>query len=374
MNITNYMEDRKTAVIVAWRDTWHPKRGGAEDYITKVAEALRDTGYKVIFFTEKYKGSKDEEIIDGIQYVRKGNAVTMHLCFPLYFKRYLRDKCNILIENFNAVPFGVPRLYEKTVTIIHHVQSPEWKKMLGNLFSGLVAKYFTYRLIGTYKNKPIVCVSPSTKDELLHLGFNSDNIQIIYNGIEVEVTNNINKDTNRINILSLGRVRATKHIDEAIEMIKHSFEQGTRNIHLDIAGKGDDEERLKSMVKDYDIEKFVKFWGYVSDEKKLELLTNAHLHVQFSRKEGWGITVIEAAARATPTICYRVPGLIDSVKDETGYFIDTNLKETWDKAISDISENNEDYRSKKMKGTAWAKNFKWDSQMEKFIKYIQRLE
>jgi glycosyltransferase involved in cell wall biosynthesis len=368
------MEDKKTAVIVAWRDTWHPKRGGAEDYITKVAEALRDASYKVIFFTEKYKDSKDQEIIDGIQYVRKGNSVTMHLHFPLYFKKHLKDNCDILVENFNAVPFGVPRLHNRTLTIIHHVQSPEWKKLLGNLVGGLVAKYFTNRLISTYRDKPVVCVSPSTKDELLDLGFNSDKMEIIYNGIEVQVTDQIQKSKDKINILSLGRVRATKHINEAIEMVKYSLDKGVSNIHLDIAGKGDDEERLKSMVKNYNIENFVKFWGYVSDEQKIELLDKAHIHVQFSRKEGWGITVIEAAARATPTICYRVPGLIDSVKDETGYFIDTNLKDTWDKVISDISQNSEDYIGKQKKGIEWAKNFKWDSQMDKFVKYIQRLE
>jgi glycosyltransferase involved in cell wall biosynthesis len=364
------MEDEKTAIIVAWRDLWHPKRGGAEIYITKAAQKLRDSGYKVIFFTEKYEGSKKEEERNGITYIRRGNAVTLHLLFPIYFKRKLKSECDLLIENFNAVPFGVPKLHNNNVTVIHHVQSPEWKNLLGDFIGKLVAKYFTKRLIKTYsKENKIVSVSPSTKEELIVLGFDPNKIEIIYNGIEVPVVGTIEKPTEQINILSIGRVKATKHIDEAIKMLKQSLDKG-ENIHLDIAGKGDDEDRLKALVEEYGVGEHVKFWGFVSEEKKIELLRNAHLHVQFSRKEGWGITVIEAAASGTPTICYRVPGLVDSVRDETGYFIDSNLEDTWDLAIEDIKGGSTRYKDKQREGIKWAKNFKWEKQMDKLVKFI----
>jgi glycosyltransferase involved in cell wall biosynthesis len=366
------MKDKKTAIIVAWRDMWHPKQGGAEVYITKVAEALKDYGYNVIFFTEKYKDSKEKETIDGIKYIRKGNAITLHLHFPLFFKKHLKKNCDVLIENFNAVPFGIPRLHNNHLTIIHHVQNPEWTNLLGKSLGTTVAKYFTNKLIKTYSDSnKIVTVSPSSKEELISLGFNSDKIKVIYNGIEVPITEDINKPQDSINILSIGRIKATKHIEEAIEMIKHSVEKGIKNIHLDIAGKGDDEDKLKSLVRKYGLEEYVKFWGYISEEKKISLLRNAHLHVQFSRKEGWGITVIEAAASGTPTICYRAPGLVDSVKDKTGYFVDGKLVDTWDLVINDIINNSERYRNKQREGVKWAENFKWESQMNNFMNFLE---
>jgi glycosyltransferase involved in cell wall biosynthesis len=366
------MKDKKTAVIVAWRDQWHPKRGGAEVYITKVAQALKDHGYKVVFFTERYKGSKKRETVDDIIYIRKGNAVTLHLYFPQYFRKNLKQNCDVLIENFNAVPFGIPKLHNDHLTVIHHVQNPEWSNLLGKSLGTTVAKYFTNKLIKTYSDSnKIVTVSPSTKEELISLGFNSDKIKVVYNGIEVPITESINKPQDSINILSIGRIKATKHIEEAIEMIKHSVEKGIKNIHLDIAGKGNDEERLKSLVRKYNLEKYVKFWGYISEEKKISLLRNAHLHVQFSRKEGWGITVIEAAASGTPTICYRVPGLVDSVKDSTGYFVDDKLVDTWDLVINDIRNNSGRYRDKQKEGIKWAGNFKWETQMQIFINHLE---
>lgn len=366
------MEENKKIVIVGWRDQWHPMQGGAEVYITKVAEKLRDSGYDVVFFTERYTGSKDDEVIDNIRYIRRGNAITLHLEFPMYFKKYLKKDTYKLIENFNAVPFYVPKLHDDTLTIIHHIQDVEWKKKFGNILGSLIANFFRSEVTRTYIGKKVVTVSPSSLDELLDLGFKKDDIQIIYNGIEVPISSSIEKPSDCVNILSVGRVRNTKNIHEAIEMIDHSVRDlGIQNIKLDIAGKGDDEERLKDLVKKKDLEKYVNFLGYVSDEEKTRLLRDAHLHVQFSRKEGWGITIIEAAASATPTICYRVPGLTDSVKDSTGYFVDTTLQETWDRTIKDIQGRSEIYTSKQREGLEWAKNFEWGKQMDNFVRYLE---
>lgn len=366
------MRENKNAVIVAWRDMWHPQQGGAEVYITQVAHKLRDAGYNVTFITEKYSNSQNEETIEGIKYIRMGNAITLHIAFPRYYKKHLADKTDVLIENFNAVPFGIPKLNSNNLTVIHHVQEHEWIKVFGKLIGTFIANYFRKRLKKVYSNQKIVTVSPSSKQELVELGFKKKNIKIIYNGIKVPISNSIEKPKENINIISVGRIKNTKNIHEAIEMINHSVNKmGVRNIQLDIAGKGEDEERLKNLVNQYQLNDHVKFWGFVSEEKKLDLLKNAHLHVQFSRKEGWGITVIEAAATATPTICYRVPGLIDSVKDNTGYFVDKTLKESWQKVITDIKENNQRYKNKQEKCLLWADNFKWSKQMEYFLDYLE---
>ena len=367
------MKENKNVVLVAWRDMWHPQQGGAEIYITKVAHKLRDSGYNVIFFTERYKDSKEEETIDGIKYIRKGNAITLHLIFPQYYKKHLSKDTDILIENFNAVPFYVPKLNINNLTVIHHVQEQEWIKQFGKTIGSFIANYFKKQLTKLYAKEKIVTVSPSSMEELIDIGFRKENIEIVYNGIEVPVSNSIEKPKDTINILSIGRIKNTKNIHEAIEMINHTVNNmNIKNIRLDIAGKGDDEERLKEIVKKYDLDNHVKFWGYIDEENKLELLRNAHLHVQFSRKEGWGITVIEAAATATPTICYRVPGLVDSVKDNTGYFIDRSLVETWEKAINDIQNNSDRYRGKQNECITWASNFKWEKQLNNFISYLNK--
>jgi glycosyltransferase involved in cell wall biosynthesis len=59
----------------------------------------------------------------------------------------------------------------------------------------------------------------------------------------------------------------------------------------------------------------VRFLGFVDEATKLRLLRGATANVFPSPKEGWGITVMEAAACATPSLASDSPGLRDSVRD-----------------------------------------------------------
>ena len=59
----------------------------------------------------------------------------------------------------------------------------------------------------------------------------------------------------------------------------------------------------------------VRFHGFVSEADKVRLLQRAWANVFPSPKEGWGITVVEAAACGTPSLASDSPGLRDSVRD-----------------------------------------------------------
>ena len=66
----------------------------------------------------------------------------------------------------------------------------------------------------------------------------------------------------------------------------------------------------------------MRFHGFVSEEEKLALLRRTWANLFPSPKEGWGITVMEAAACGTPSLASDSPGLRDSVRDgETGYLV-----------------------------------------------------
>ena len=56
--------------------------------------------------------------------------------------------------------------------------------------------------------------------------------------------------------------------------------------------------------------------GHVSEPYKHALLERAALHLLPSRKEGWGIAVIEAAQHGVPTVAYAsAGGVADSIRD-----------------------------------------------------------
>ena len=56
---------------------------------------------------------------------------------------------------------------------------------------------------------------------------------------------------------------------------------------------------LRELAAELGIDEAVEFRGFVSEEEKIELFRRAWAHVLTSPKEGWGITVVEAAACGT---------------------------------------------------------------------------
>ena len=54
--------------------------------------------------------------------------------------------------------------------------------------------------------------------------------------------------------------------------------------------------------------------GFVSEERKLELLQRSWVHLTASSAEGWCLTVMEAAACETPSVAIDVGGLPESVE------------------------------------------------------------
>jgi glycosyltransferase involved in cell wall biosynthesis len=116
----------------------------------------------------------------------------------------------------------------------------------------------------------------------------------------------------------VGRLKKYKRIDHAIEAIAALAARG-RPVRLLVAGRGDDEPRLRTIAEALGVGDRVTFAGFVSEARKRELMRTAWATVQSSPKEGWGITNIEAAACGTPTVASDSPGLRESVvHGETG--------------------------------------------------------
>jgi glycosyltransferase involved in cell wall biosynthesis len=90
-----------------------------------------------------------------------------------------------------------------------------------------------------------------------------------------------------------------------------------------VAGQGWWAEPLRQLAADLGIEDRVRFAGFVSEERKHELLCAAWLLLQPSLKEGWGLTIVEAGARSTPSVAFRsAGGVVDAMADgETGVLV-----------------------------------------------------
>ena len=99
-------------------------------------------------------------------------------------------------------------------------------------------------------------------------------------------------------------------------------------LHLHIVGGGWWWQRLVDHAARLGISDAVTFHGHIDDVTKHHVMQQSWVHVLPSRKEGWGLAVIEAAQHAVPTIGYRSSGgLADSIIDGvTGVLVDSRAE------------------------------------------------
>lgn len=191
-----------------------------------------------------------------------------------------------------------------------------------------------------YLNKPrIVCASESTKRRIQHHSCNND-----FNVLNpcIQISNFEYKfDPDCKSILYLGRLTRRKNVSSLIKAWSK-----LENIHseykLSIAGTGPQEQKLKELSRELNIEN-IEFHGYVTEQKKRELYRESLLFVVPSLIEGYLTTGLEALASGTPVIGSNTSGVRDYIKHEYNGFLfepdnAVDLCKTLNQAIDD--ENN----------------------------------
>src|SRR5262249_34047210 len=119
----------------------------------------------------------------------------------------------------------------------------------------------------------------------------------------------------------IGRLKRYKGVEYLIGALAEA-RKSRNDLTLAIAGSGDDRPRLEALANRLGLGNAVRFLGFVDDATRLSLLRASVANVFPSPKEGWGITVMEAAACGTPSLASDSPGLRDSVRNgETGILV-----------------------------------------------------
>ncbi len=118
--------------------------------------------------------------------------------------------------------------------------------------------------------------------------------------------------------LVLSRLVRGKGVEVVVEAC------GKLGLPLKVAGTGPELDNLKKLATNYQLpasrgEPTTNFLGWVSDEERVKLLSNAKALIVASEDEDFGITSIEAQAAGTPVIAPASGGFLETVVDgETG--------------------------------------------------------
>jgi glycosyltransferase involved in cell wall biosynthesis len=151
---------------------------------------------------------------------------------------------------------------------------------------------------------PHIIVQSRFTERLVRKWTNSK-IYIVPEGIESEKNQQIQSQgslSEKIDIFIAVRLRKVKGLDILIKAIPTVLKQ-VHDLKVYIAGSGEEEEKLKSMVKDLGLESNVKFLGYISDEEEINRYYKAcKIVVVPSRWDVEPFAPLNAAASGKPAI------------------------------------------------------------------------
>ncbi|XAS73587.1 glycosyltransferase family 4 protein [Micrococcaceae bacterium Sec5.1] len=313
----------KQLLILNWRDVGHSQAGGAEQYMHEISRRWIEAGAEVTWFTGREANQAAEDVIDGIRILRAGGplAIYAHAALKLVRTGSLYDA---VVDCQNGIPFFSPLFMPgrtPIIQLIHHVHQEQFSSRFSPPLAALGRFLESRGAKAVYGQRAIVAVSPSTRLELRRLGF-SGPIHVVPNGT-IDVPAEVGPRAPEPTITVVSRLVPHKRLDLLLGQIAVAASR-IPNLRLEIVGDGPERGRLQQLAMDLGLSHVVTFHGYQPNEVRNRLLNRAWLTTSTSASEGWGCSVIEAAAWGVPCLALRVPGIRDSVVDgSTGWLVDT---------------------------------------------------
>ena len=349
-------------VVLNWRDIEHPQAGGAEQYMHQIARRWVEVGAHVTWLTSRAPRQTRRAVIDGIEVVRAGGALSL---YPLTALALLRryGRIDYVVDCQNGIPFFSPLFVERevpVVQVVHHVHQDQFAMRFGPVLAA-VGRFLESR--GTravYGARPIAAVSPSTRQELRRrLRFRGP-IHIVPNGNSSTPEVRSPRDPEPT-ITIVTRLVPHKRADVLLAQLAVTA-AAVPNLRVDIVGDGPERVRLTTLSAELGLSDIVTFHGFQPDAVRDELLRRAWLTMSTSSHEGWGLSIVEAAAHGVPTIALRAPGVRDSVvSGSTGWLVD-EVGQFGAAAAMALRELADEDRAREITEAcqAWARCFTWD--------------
>ena len=370
-----------------------PVGGGAGRIVKNLSLKYANKGHEVHILTSRYKNFPNEFQSENIffHYVwgkRKSeldnNIFFTFLSFLIlgipkgYFiiKKFKID----IIHSSMAIPAGFVGVVLKKIfnkpnilsffgsDVPHHSSSKIMIMILP------IIKY-----IASNTDKIILLSKGLLKTLKLSINVNNMNHSVIYAGVKLpNVKSNCKKNNlikkKKIKFISLGRLVRLKGYQDVIIALNEIKTQ-LPNWEYHIIGEGPYKDKLISLVNKYDLQKNIKFLGFVNDQNtKSELLFSSDVFLGPSHSEALGLVFIEALAHGLPVIGSKTGGIPEIINsDAFGLLVTPEDINEIKNAIKKICNNLKKYDRNELINRS--KHFSWDKVSNCYLnEYKQMIE
>lgn len=355
-------------------DAFLPSLGGIERHVNTLSNFLSERGHEITILTERMDADDSVYEKKGIKVIRSMDLMRKDADYKwpytrLYNSKKILEYLNLYGNKYDLVHYhGTYPLYMDyrkinipvvaTIHAIYPVCIANWginewcqedpssincvlctvrikKKYVPVAPAFMIySKYYYDRMKISLKSLEKVVSVSNYVGNIVKQGLNLTNIINIYNFIDIEndIMFNLKRYKNDINSLDIesgsrvilfsGRLVESKGIHILLKSFK-KIQEKYDDIYLVITGGG----KLESYVEKMSIKnEKIKFLGYISREKQLNILNNASLFVAPSTyPDACPTSILEAMALGVPVVSTNIGGIPELIiENKTGLMVNPN--------------------------------------------------
>ena len=300
--------------MVAWRDLDDPEAGGSELHAHRIARAWAAAGLEVTMRTSMVANAPVEVERDGYRVIRRGGRYAV---FPQVALEGLRSggkSEDALVEIWNGMPFFSPVWRRRPrLVYLHHVHGEMWNLVLPRGLARLGDSLERIVAPPLYRSTDVMTLSGSSRDEIIErLGLPAGRVHVVPPGIEERFSPGGSRSPNP-HVVAVGRLVPVKRYDVLIRELA-LVKREVPTLTAAILGEGYERGALEELRSSLGADDWLSLPGRVSDAEQLDAYRRAWLVSSSSLREGWGMTLTEAAACGTPAVATDIAGHRDSVQ------------------------------------------------------------
>lgn len=180
-----------------------------------------------------------------------------------------------------------------------------------------------------------------------------------YNGVDSTAIPSRKSEirSNPFRIVQVSRLVHEKKGQDILIKAIFELERAGYGVEVDFIGEGDSEIYLQQLVRQFKLEKTIRFLGNLQRSEVYQLLPHYDLLIQPSLYEGFGLTIAEAMMAKVPVLTSNLEGPVEIIQyGKYGYLFDVgNVPELTEK-IRYIIDNYKEVWETNIKAQQYAKD------------------
>lgn len=221
----------------------------------------------------------------------------------------------------------------------------------------------------------LVVISKKTWKDVKN--FTIAEVELIHNGVNLNVIDNSIASENKYDVIIFGRVEEWKNPQMGVYIFEKMLKLNPA-LKMIIVGDGSYSNTLKKYVSDHGMDKNIEFYGFAKeDEVVYGLMKSSKLMMQFSKQEGGGsITLFEANACGVPVATAKFENGIDKelVTDKNGFFYDNpNDLNLIAQSLNEFLNDNKRQEEMKRSSREFVSNFDWSIISNQYYEFFKKI-